>query len=53
MEKETKQNYSFIYSLSNETDYTMYVHEPGEEFWLLLGIYPYDITSVKIDAHNR
>ncbi len=46
------QDYSNKYSFKKDTDYTIYIHDPGEEFWLLLGIYPYEITSVKVQANN-
>ncbi len=46
------QDYSFAFRLKNLTDYIVYIHEPGEEFWLRLGIYPYEMTTVKLSSSD-
>ncbi len=45
------KNYGIAY-LKNNSDYVLYIHDPGEEFWLHLGVYPYEMTTVKLKAKN-
>ncbi len=42
-----------LLSLKNTTDYLLFVQEPGDEHWLLLGISPVELTKFKIPAKHH
>ena len=37
----------------NPTDYNFYLHEPLENEWLLMSVYPYEVPIYHINANNE
>ena len=49
---EKISDYSFQIVINNSMDYNYYLHEPLENEWLLLSVYPYEVNVNHIDANN-
>ena len=45
-------DYSFQFVVNRSIDYTYYLHEPLENEWLFMSVYPYEIVVKYLDVHN-
>ena len=45
-------DYSFQVVINKSLDYNYYLHEPLENEWLFMSVYPYEVTLNWIDAKN-
>ena len=45
-------DYSFQFVVNRSIDYTYYLHEPLENEWLFMSVYPYEIVLKYLDVHN-
>ena len=50
---EKLSDYSFQIVVNNTMDYNFYLHEPLENEWLLMSVYPYEVPIYHINASNE
>ena len=50
---EKLSDYSFQIVVNNTMDYNFYLHEPLENEWLLMSVYPYEVPIYHINANNE
>lgn len=49
---EKISDYSFQIVINSSMDYSYYLHEPFENEWLFMSVYPYEVPVYHIDANN-
>ena len=49
---EGVSDYSFEVVVNDEMDYNCMLHEPDENEWMFMSVYPYDIHMKRIDVNN-
>ena len=51
--QEKVSDYSFQIVVNDSMDYNYYLHEPNENEWLLMSVYPYEVPIKYIgQVHN-
>ena len=46
-------DYSFKFVVNRSMDYNYYLHEPLENEWLFMSVYPYEIKIKYLNVHNN
>jgi hypothetical protein len=52
IEKVIQNDYSMVLSFKNNLDVVAWVHEPGDELFLIYGMFSYPVTQIEIDVNN-